>query len=134
MCASSHQRDGAGLFFKTKLVLFCFRSHVTTRKLAPIRSEHAVHIVSSHHPLHTTLHTASHQAAAANPGEMLVNELFIGDHVKISSTCRQLGLHDKGGYQQHKCYMTFQERCKLTNRGIMRVKLSQSLDDGDLCI
>jgi len=40
-----------------------------------------------------------------------VNELFIGDHGKIKSTCRQLGKHDKGGYQKHLCFMTFTEQC-----------------------
>ena len=42
---------------------------------------------------------------------MLVNELFIGDHAKIRSTCAQLGLHRAGGYQQHKCFMTFEQQC-----------------------
>ncbi len=44
-------------------------------------------------------------------GEMLVNELFIGDHARIRSTCAQLGLHRAGGYQQHKCFMTFEQQC-----------------------
>ena len=51
------------------------------------------------------------EVAERNPQTMLVNELFIGDHGKIKQTCRELGLHDKGGFQQHKCYMTFQEQC-----------------------
>jgi len=51
------------------------------------------------------------RVAERNPQEMLVNELFIGDHGKITSTCKELGLHARGGYQQHKCYMTFQEQC-----------------------
>ncbi|KAL3893706.1 MAG: hypothetical protein SGPRY_014048, partial [Prymnesium sp.] len=37
--------------------------------------------------------------------------LFIGDHGKITSTCKQLGLHTRGGYQKHKCYMTFEDQC-----------------------
>ena len=49
--------------------------------------------------------------AQRSPGEILVNELFIGDHGKIRSTCKELGLHAKGGFQQHKCYMTFAEQC-----------------------
>ena len=40
-----------------------------------------------------------------------MNELFIGDHGKITQTCAQLGLHRRGGYQQHKCYMPFAEQC-----------------------
>ena len=47
----------------------------------------------------------------SHPGEILVNELFIGDHGKIRQTCAQLGIHRKGGFQQHKCYMTFTEQC-----------------------
>ena len=42
-------------------------------------------------------------AAEKNPGEILVNELFIGDHGRITQTCRQIGKHDKGGYQKHQC-------------------------------
>ena len=49
--------------------------------------------------------------AQKNADTMLVNELFIGDHGKIRQTCAQLGLHRKGGFQQHKCYMTFVEQC-----------------------
>jgi protein glucosyltransferase len=47
------------------------------------------------------------------PEEVLVNELFIGDHAKISKTCAQLGYQrDRvGGFQQHRCYMTFEEQC-----------------------
>ena len=51
------------------------------------------------------------EQARRSPQEVLVNELFIGDHGKIRSTCAQLGLHRKGGFQQHKCYMTFAEQC-----------------------
>ncbi|KAL1511513.1 hypothetical protein AB1Y20_006321 [Prymnesium parvum] len=51
------------------------------------------------------------ETAAANPGEMLVNELFIGDHNKIRQTCEELQLHRKGGFQQHKCYMKFSQQC-----------------------
>ena len=51
------------------------------------------------------------EVAKDNPSEMLVNELFIGDHGKIKSTCEALGLHRKGGFQQHLCYMTFQQQC-----------------------
>jgi len=51
------------------------------------------------------------EEARRSPNEILVNELFIGDHGKIKSTCAQLGLHRKGGFQQHKCYMTFLEQC-----------------------
>lgn len=49
--------------------------------------------------------------ADANPGEILVNELFIGDHRKIRQTCRELGLHRHGGYQQHKCFMPSADQC-----------------------
>jgi hypothetical protein len=42
--------------------------------------------------------------AREHPHEVLVNELFIGDHQKIRKTCEQLGLHRAGGFQQHKCY------------------------------
>jgi hypothetical protein len=51
------------------------------------------------------------QVARANPGTMLVNELFIGDHVKVRKTCRELGIDRRGGFQQHRCYMTFAEQC-----------------------
>ena len=51
------------------------------------------------------------KAAEAHPEEILVNELFIGDHGKIRSTCAELGLDKKGGFQQHKCFMTFVEQC-----------------------
>ena len=51
------------------------------------------------------------EEAKRSPKEILVNELFIGDHGKIRSTCAQLGLHKTGGFQQHKCYMTFAEQC-----------------------
>ena len=54
---------------------------------------------------------AGSQVAEAHPGEMLVNELFIGDHAKINRTCVQRNLHRKGGFQQHLCYMTFQQQC-----------------------
>ena len=50
--------------------------------------------------------------AQRSPDTVLVNELFIGDHSKIHSTCEQLGLHRQGGYQQHKCYMTFEDQCR----------------------
>jgi len=50
-------------------------------------------------------------AAKAHPDAILVNELFIGDHAKITQTCKQLGLHTQGGHQQHKCYMTFEDQC-----------------------
>jgi len=50
-------------------------------------------------------------AAKKRPDTMLVNELFIGDHNKIKKTCHELGLERKGGYQAHKCYMTFTEQC-----------------------
>jgi len=50
--------------------------------------------------------------AANSPDEMLVNELFIGDHGKIRQTCEELNLHRKGGFQQHKCYMTFEQQCR----------------------
>ncbi|KAL1507912.1 hypothetical protein AB1Y20_007517 [Prymnesium parvum] len=49
--------------------------------------------------------------AEANPEAVLVNELFIGDHGKITQTCKQLNLHTTGGYQKHKCYMTFEDQC-----------------------
>ena len=52
------------------------------------------------------------QVAKANPETMLVNELFIGDHGKIRKTCEELNLHAKGGFQQHVCYMTFQQQCR----------------------
>ena len=42
---------------------------------------------------------------------MLVNELVIGDHGKIRNTCKQLGIHTKGGFQQHKCFMPFIDQC-----------------------
>ena len=45
------------------------------------------------------------------PAEVLVNELFIGDHGKITQTCKALGLHNKGGFQQHKCFMPFHDQC-----------------------
>ena len=51
------------------------------------------------------------EEARRSPDEILVNELFIGDHGKITQTCAQLGLHRRGGFQQHKCYMTFVEQC-----------------------
>ena len=51
------------------------------------------------------------EVAGVNPNTMLVNELFIGDHGKIKSTCAELGLDRKGGFQQHKCYMTFTQQC-----------------------
>ena len=51
------------------------------------------------------------EVAKANPGEILVNELFIGDHAKIRETCRELGLHQKGGYQAHRCFMPFEDQC-----------------------
>jgi hypothetical protein len=50
--------------------------------------------------------------ANSHPDTMLVNELFIGDHNKIRSTCHELGLEHKGGFQQHRCYMTFQQQCR----------------------
>jgi len=51
------------------------------------------------------------QVAGENPTTMLVNELFIGDHNKIRKTCHELGLERRGGFQQHLCYMTFQQQC-----------------------
>jgi hypothetical protein len=51
------------------------------------------------------------EVAKQNPAEVLVNELFIGDHGKIKQTCRELGIDKKGGFQQHRCYMTFVEQC-----------------------
>ena len=51
------------------------------------------------------------QVAAKHPETMLVNELFIGDHGKIRQTCEQIGRHRTGGFQQHLCYMTFQQQC-----------------------
>jgi hypothetical protein len=33
--------------------------------------------------------------AGEHPDEILVNELFIGDHAKITQTCQSLGLHTK---------------------------------------
>lgn len=50
-------------------------------------------------------------AAEKHPGEMLVNELFIGDHARINRTCEERGLHRQGGYQRHLCYMTFVQQC-----------------------
>jgi protein glucosyltransferase len=50
--------------------------------------------------------------AGSHPDTMLVNELFIGDHNKIRRTCHELGLERKGGFQQHLCYMTFQQQCR----------------------
>ena len=40
-------------------------------------------------------------------------QLFIGDHAKIRKTCSQLGYQrDRvGGFQQHRCYMKFEEQC-----------------------
>ena len=35
-----------------------------------------------------------------------------GDHKKIRQTCRELGLDKKGGYQQHRCYMKFEDQCR----------------------
>ncbi len=52
------------------------------------------------------------RVAEAQPGEVFVNELFIGDHGKIKQTCAELGLDKKGGYQQHKCYMKFEDQCR----------------------
>ena len=49
--------------------------------------------------------------AVISPGEILVNELFIGDHGRINSTCAQINRHRTGGYQKHLCYMTFTEQC-----------------------
>ena len=49
--------------------------------------------------------------AQRSPNEILVNELFIGDHGKIRSTCKELGLDRKGGFQQHKCFMKFEDQC-----------------------
>ena len=63
-----------------------------------------------------TGNTGSHQrklltkVAVEHPEEILVNELFIGDHDKIRKTCKDLGLERKGGYQGHKCYMTFEQQ------------------------
>ena len=47
----------------------------------------------------------------ASPDEMLVNELFIGDHGKIRQTCEQIGRHRTGGFQQHLCFMPFKDQC-----------------------
>ena len=33
---------------------------------------------------------------------MISDELLTGDHGRIKSTCKDLGLHLKGGFQQHK--------------------------------
>lgn len=52
------------------------------------------------------------KVAAAASDEILVNELFIGDHQKIKQTCRELGLDKRGGYQQHRCYMKFEDQCR----------------------
>ena len=49
--------------------------------------------------------------AEKNPETMFVNELFIGDHVKIKQTCREKGMERVGGYQKHQCYMTFTDQC-----------------------
>jgi hypothetical protein len=49
--------------------------------------------------------------AKISPAEMLVNELFIGDHGRINSTCATINRHRTGGFQQHLCYMTFTEQC-----------------------
>jgi len=49
--------------------------------------------------------------AKASPTEMLINELFIGDHAKITQRCVERGLHRTGGFQQHKCFMTFEDQC-----------------------
>ena len=51
------------------------------------------------------------QVAKVSPGEVLVNELFIGDHAKIQNRCVELGLERAGGFQQHKCFMTFEDQC-----------------------
>ena len=51
------------------------------------------------------------QVAQEHPGEVLVNEVFIGDHSK-NKRCSSVGLHDKGGFQQHKCFMKFEDQCK----------------------
>ena len=40
------------------------------------------------------------KVAEAHPEEVLVNELFIGDHKRIKRTCRELGLDKQGGHQQ----------------------------------
>ena len=50
--------------------------------------------------------------AEKNPDTILVNELFIGDHGKITKTCHELGLERTGGYQKHKCFMRFEEQCR----------------------
>ena len=49
--------------------------------------------------------------AEAHPEEVLVNELFIGDHQKIRRTCKELGKDRVGGYQKHLCYMPFEDQC-----------------------
>ena len=49
--------------------------------------------------------------AGSHPDTMLVNELFIGDHGRINSTCATINRHRTGGFQQHLCYMTFTEQC-----------------------
>ena len=63
------------------------------------------------------------QVAAAHPEEVLVNELFIGDHGKIRSTCKDLGLHEKGGFQQHKCFMPFIDQVRLGRVRLVGVRL-----------
>ncbi len=49
--------------------------------------------------------------AKGSPETMLVNELFIGDHATIRKRCVELGLERTGGFQQHKCFMTFEDQC-----------------------
>ena len=49
--------------------------------------------------------------AQGSPDTMLVNELFIGDHNTIRKRCVELGLHRTGGYQKHRCFMTFEDQC-----------------------
>ena len=51
------------------------------------------------------------EVTKANPETMFVNELFIGDHGRITKTCVELGLHRVGGFQQHKCFMPFSDQC-----------------------
>jgi len=59
-----------------------------------------------------SVHRKSLAAVAEKaPREVFVNELFIGDHGKIRQTCKEMGLHATGGYQQHKCFMRFEDQC-----------------------
>ena len=70
--------------------------------------ELAMHTGNVGSPYRKVLARVAQEAA----GEILVNELFIGDHGKIRQTCKELGIHDKGGFQQHKCFMRFEDQCR----------------------